>query len=138
MRIAIGNDHRGLSLKQQIVPLLKSWGHDVSDEGAQSAESSDYPDYAARVARKVASGEAERGLLLCGSGIGMAIAANKVHGVRATIVCDEKQAEMCRRHNDVNVLCLSEDQAGNQAQQFLKIWLETPFDGGRHARRVDK
>src|SRR4051794_11069414 len=106
MRIAIGNDHRGLALKQSLVPFLKSLGHEVLDEGAQTADSSDYPDYASRVAQRVAAGEAERGILACGSGVGMAIAANKIAGVRATIVCDERTAEYCRRHNNVNVLCL--------------------------------
>jgi ribose 5-phosphate isomerase B len=139
MRIAIGNDHRGLQLKQKLVPLLKQWGHEVMDEGVQSADSADYPDYAGRVAQSVASGESERGILVCGSGIGMAIAANKFPGVRATIVADEKMAEMCRRHNNVNVLCLGEAQeAGGLAERMVKTWLETPFDGGHHARRLEK
>lgn len=139
MRIAIGNDHRGLALKQKLIPLLKELGHEVVDEGVQSADSADYPDYAGRVAQSVASGDTERGILVCGSGIGMAIAANKFPGVRATIVADEKMAEMCRRHNNVNVLCLGEAQeAGGVAERMVKTWLATPFDGGRHARRLEK
>lgn len=139
MRIAIGNDHRGFALKQKLVPLLQNLGHEVLDVGEQSAESSDYPDSAGRVARLVSSGDAQYGILACGSGVGMAIAANKFPHVRATIAFDEKMAEMCRRHNNVNVLCLGEAQeAGGLAERMVKTWLETPFEGGRHARRLDK
>lgn len=139
MRIAIGNDHRGLALKQKLVPLLKEMGHEVIDEGEQSTQSADYPDSAKRVAQHVSAGDCESGILVCGSGVGMAIAANKFPGVRATIVGDEKMAEMCRRHNNVNVLCLGEAQeAGGLAERLVKVWLETPFEGGRHARRLEK
>jgi ribose 5-phosphate isomerase B len=139
MRIAIGNDHRGFALKRKLVPMLQGLGYEVIDEGEQSTESADYPDSAGRVASRVSSGDCELGILACGSGIGMAITANKFPHVRATIVFDEKMAEMCRRHNNVNVLCLGEAQeAGGLAERMVKTWLDTPFDGGRHARRLEK
>jgi ribose 5-phosphate isomerase B len=139
MRIAIGSDHRGFALKGKLVDLLRRLGHDALDVGAPNADSSDYPDYAEAVATRVAHGEVERGILVCGSGIGMAIAANKVPGVRAAACHDEITAEMCRRHNDVNVLCLSADMLGEKiVDNLVKTWLTTPFEGGRHARRVEK
>jgi ribose 5-phosphate isomerase B len=139
MHIAVGNDHRGLPLKQQLIPWLEQQGHTVVDLGTAGSESVDYPDYAGAVAREVAAGRADRGLLMCGTGIGMAIAANKVAGVRATIVVDEDQAEMCRRHNDVNILCLGEKQAADGlAQRLVARFLATPFEAGRHAVRVGK
>lgn len=139
MRIAIGSDHRGFALKGKLLDLLQHLGHDALDVGAPNAESSDYPDYAEAVARRVAQGEVERGILVCGSGIGMAIAANKVPGVRAAPCHDEITAEMCRRHNDVNVLCLSADMLGEKIiDNLVKTWLTTEFEGGRHARRVEK
>ena len=137
MRISVGNDHRGLILKSGLVPLLRSWGHEVVDEGTNEAGSADYPDFAAIVAGKVSRGEVDRGILVCGSGVGMAIAANKFPGVRATIVPNERVARLCRQHNNVNVLCLSEEQIGEYAA-LVKAWLEAEFEGGRHATRVDK
>lgn len=139
MRISVGADHRGFPLKQQLVPWLKSQGHDVTDEGTTQATSVDYPDYAAKVAHKVSNGQADRGILVCATGVGMCITANKVHGVRATTVADEYVARLSRQHNDVNVICLSGDRLDEQAtQRIVATWLETEFEGGRHAIRVEK
>lgn len=139
MKISIGADHRGYPLKQQLVPWLKSEGYEVADEGATTTESVDYPDYAAKVAEKVSHGEADRGILVCATGVGMCITANKVHGVRATTCGDEDVARLSRQHNDVNVLCLSGDRLDEPAvRRIVLTWLETEFEGGRHARRVEK
>lgn len=139
MRIAIGADHRGWTLKNALVQWLSAQGHQVSDEGTQAPHSVDYPDYAQKVASKVARGEAERGVLICATGVGMAIAANKVHGIRATTCSDEETARLCRQHNDVNVLCLAGDRLDpSTAQRIVEVWLNTPFEGGRHARRLEK
>jgi ribose 5-phosphate isomerase B len=139
MRISIGADHRGHALKQQLIPWLRSLGHEVVDEGAATTDSVDYPDYAAKVAHQVAAGQADRGVLVCATGIGMCITANKVRGVRATTVQDEEVARLSRQHNDVNVVCLSGDRLEEPvAQRVLQTWLTTPFEGGRHARRVEK
>lgn len=139
MQIAIGSDHRGYNMKEKVAELLNGLGHTVSDEGTNSTESCDYPDVAAAVARKIVSGEADRGILICGSGIGMAITANKFPGVRATTCHDEVTAEICRRHNNVNVLCLSGDLLGeSRLEALVNVWLETDFEGGRHSRRLDK
>ena len=139
MRIALGSDHRGANVKSRLAPMLEQWGHEVSDVGSIDDQSVDYPDYALLVANEVAEGKSERGILVCGTGIGMAITANKVPGVRATTCNDEVTAEMCRRHNDVNVLCLSGDLLGERSlDNMIRTWLETDFEGGRHARRVDK
>jgi ribose 5-phosphate isomerase B len=139
MRIAIGSDHRGFDVKTNVVELLRRLGHEVDDRGTHSAEAVDYPDVAAAVAHEVADGRAERGILICGSGIGMAIAANKIPGVRAAPCHDDLTAEMSRRHNDLNVLCLSADMLGERLiDRMVEIWLSTDFEGGRHARRVEK
>ena len=139
MKIAIGSDHRGFDAKSRLVALLHHLGHEVFDAGAVSRESVDYPDHAFEVAKAVGDGRAQRGILICGTGIGMCIAANKVHGVRAAPCHDCITAEMSRRHNDANVLCLSADLLGEDLiDRMLRIWLETPFEGGRHARRVEK
>jgi ribose 5-phosphate isomerase B len=139
MRISIGADHRGYKLKEQLVPWLKSQGYEVTDEGSATADSVDYPDYALKVASKVSSGQADRGILVCATGVGMCITANKVHGVRATTCADEDVARLSRQHNDVNVVCLSGDKLDESAaQRVLDMWLETEFEGGRHARRVEK
>lgn len=139
MQIAIGSDHRGYNMKVKVAELLGGLGHGVSDEGTLSTESCDYPDVAASVAQKVSSGESDRGILICGTGIGMAITANKFPNVRAATCQDEVTAEICRRHNNVNVLCLSGDLLGeSRVENVLKVWLETEFEGGRHARRLDK
>src|SRR5439155_2434321 len=135
----VGSDHRGFEAKRRIVALLENLGHEVQDVGADGRDSVDYPDYALLVGQAVSSGQAERGILVCGTGIGMCIAANKVRNVRAAPCHDSITAEMSRRHNDANVLCLSADLLGEELiDRMIRIWLETPFEGGRHARRVEK
>jgi ribose 5-phosphate isomerase B len=139
MKIAIGSDHRGFEAKARILTILHQLGHEVFDAGPHGRESADYPDFAFEVARAVGEGRAERGILICGTGIGMCIAANKVRGVRAAPCHDCVTAEMSRRHNDANVLCLSADLLGEDLiDRMVRIWLETAFEGGRHARRVEK
>ncbi len=139
MKIAIGSDHRGYNVKRRIVPLLQQFGHEVVDVGPEGKESVDYPDYAFRVATAVSEGRVQRGILICGTGIGMCIAANKVRDVRAAPCHDSITAEMSRRHNDANVLCLSADLLGDELiDRMIRIWLETDFEVGRHARRVEK
>ena len=139
MKIAIGSDHRGFDAKTRIVSVLHQLGHEVFDAGPHGHESVDYPDFALEVAGGVGAGRAERGILICGTGIGMCIAANKVRGVRAAPCHDCITAEMSRRHNDANVLCLSADLLGEELlDRMVRIWLDTAFEGGRHARRVEK
>ena len=139
MRIAIGSDHRGFEAKQRLAALLRQLGHEVVDVGPAGKDSVDYPDFAFQVAESVSKGQVERGILICGTGIGMCIAANKVAGVRAAPCHDSITAEMSRRHNDANVLCLSADLLGEGLmERMTRIWLETPFEAGRHARRVEK
>jgi ribose 5-phosphate isomerase B len=139
MRIAVGSDHRGFAVKQRIIELLKRLNQEVVDAGTHSCDNVDYPDIAAMVAEQVGSGQVERGILICGTGIGMCISANKFAGVRAAPVHDDLTAEMSRRHNDLNVLCLSADMLGEKLiDRMVEIWLKTEFEGGRHARRVDK
>ncbi len=139
MKVAIASDHRGYHLKEKVISLLKARGHEVIDEGPASDAAVDYPDFAALVARKVSSGEAERGILICGTGIGMAISANKFAGVRAAACTDEVTAELSRRHNDLNVLCLSGDLLSSRSiERLVDIWMKTDFEGGRHQRRVEK
>jgi ribose 5-phosphate isomerase B len=119
--------------------MLRQLGHDVSDLGPDGNDSVDYPDYAYQVAKAVSDGRVERGILICGTGIGMCIAANKVKGVRAAPCHDSITVEMSRRHNDSNVLCLSADLLGDELiGRIVRLWLETEFEAGRHARRVDK
>ena len=139
MRIAIGSDHRGVASRLRIIGLLERMGHQVIDCGSHTEQPVDYPDIAADVATRVSQGTVDRGILLCCTGVGMAIAANKVPGVRAATCHDQVTAEMSRRHNDLNVLCLSAEMIGPELQdKMLRTWLETPFEGGRHARRLDK
>jgi ribose 5-phosphate isomerase B len=139
MKIAIGSDHRGFDAKRHLVSLLQQLGHEVLDVGPDGRDSVDYPDYAFQVAQAISAGSVERGILICGTGIGMCIAANKVHGVRAAPCHDTITAEMSRRHNDANVLCLSADLLSEELmERMVRIWLETAFEGGRHARRVEK
>lgn len=139
MKVAIGNDHRGVAAKQRITAVLTGLGHQVEDMGATSAASVDYPDYALPVAEAVAAGAADRGILICATGHGMCIAANKVKGVRAVNCRDLVDAEMSRLHNDANVLCLSADLLGEEAiERMVRVWLDTKFEGSRHARRLDK
>ncbi|HEV8473740.1 MAG TPA: ribose 5-phosphate isomerase B [Methylomirabilota bacterium] len=137
--IAIGADHAGFALKQELKAWLTARGHQVLDHGTHSTDSVDYPDYAASVASAVRDGGAQRGVLVCGSGIGMAIAANKVAGVRAAVAGDAETARLSREHNDTNVLALGARlTAPARATEVVQTWLETAFEGGRHARRVDK
>lgn len=139
MQIAIGNDHRGALIKQKLRSALENLGHSVVDDGANGGDACDYPDVAKVVAQRVAKGEVDRGILICGTGIGMAIAANKVNGIRATTCSDVDTAEICRRHNNVNVLCLAGEFVDQgDFEPVIKTWLETGFDGGRHERRVNK
>jgi ribose 5-phosphate isomerase B len=139
MKIAIGSDHRGYEAKRRIIPVLQNLGHEVLDVGTPGPESVDYPDFAFAVGEAIGSGRVDRGILICGTGIGMCIAANKVNGVRAAPCHDSITAEMSRRHNDANVLCLSADLLGQDLiDRMIRIWLETPFESGRHARRVEK
>ena len=139
MRIAVGSDHRGVEMRHKIVSLLSQLGQEVVDIGTRDPNPVDYPDVAAAVAGRVSRGEVERGILICGSGLGMCIAANKFPGVRAAPCHDDLTAEMSRRHNDLNVLCLSGDILGDRlVDRLVSIWLNTEFEGGRHARRVKK
>ncbi|HTK95868.1 MAG TPA: ribose 5-phosphate isomerase B [Terriglobales bacterium] len=139
MKIAIGADHAGFELKEKIKQRLAQQGVQVVDEGTASTESVDYPDFARKVGEDVAGKKVDLGLLVCGSGIGMAIAANKVPGVRAANVASEQEAQLSREHNDANVLAIGArilDE--NKAWAIVDKWLHTPFAGGRHQRRVDK
>jgi ribose 5-phosphate isomerase B len=139
VRIAIGADHRGYPLKERLKKTLEARGHEVIDEGCASTESVDYPDFAFPVGERVAGGGAERGILVCASGIGMSIAANKVRGVRAALCRTVDDARMTREHNDSNVLTLSERGIDDpDLDRLVAVWLETPFAGERHKRRIDK
>ncbi|MBM4367540.1 MAG: ribose 5-phosphate isomerase B [Deltaproteobacteria bacterium] len=139
MKIAAGSDHAGLALKRQLVERLRTQGHEVHDLGTHDAQSCDYPDYAALVARAVAQGEADRGLLVCGTGQGMAMAANRVPGVRAAVCADTFTARATRAHNDANVLCIGERVVGpGLAGDIVDAFVSGPFEGGRHANRVAK
>lgn len=139
MKIGIASDHRGVALKSRLGQLLQSLNNEVRDFGPFESQSVDYPDYAAQVAREVSSGALDRGILICGTGIGMCITANKFAGVRAAPCHDSVTAEYSRLHNDANVICLSADQLSDQlADQVIRIWLKTPFEEGRHARRLQK
>ncbi|GAA5346624.1 ribose 5-phosphate isomerase B [Planifilum fimeticola] len=139
MRVIIGSDHGGFRLKQEIRNLLEEMGIAYEDVGCDCSDSVDYPDYALPVAERVAKGEFDRGILVCGTGIGMSIAANKVKGIRCAVVSDEFSARMSREHNDANVLALGERVVGpGLAREIVRIWLTTDFAGGRHGRRVAK
>lgn len=139
MKIAVGSDHAGFELKEQVESMLVESGHDVTDVGTDSDESTDYPLHAEAAAKLVASGEAERAVLVCGSGVGVSIAANKVGGVRAVNAHDPDEAEMSRRHNDANVLALAGRRLStDDARAIVERFLATEFEGGRHQRRVDQ
>jgi ribose 5-phosphate isomerase B len=139
VRIAVGADHAGLALKEHLKARLAAAGHGVDDLGTHSEESTDYPDWAAKVAAAVAAGEADRGLLVCGTGVGMAIAANRRRGVRAVPANDLFTARLAREHNDANVLALgARIVAPALAEAILDLFLATPFAGGRHERRLAK
>jgi len=138
-RVVAASDHAGLVLRPEAIRAAQAAGFEVEDLGPLGAGSVDYPDYAGKVARAVASGQARFGLLVCGTGIGMSIAANKVPGVRAALCRTEYEARMARAHNDANVLCLGERVTGpGLAAAIVEAFLATPFEGGRHARRVEK
>ncbi len=137
--IAIASDHAGVSLKSLIIAVLEGAGQEVRDLGPASEESVDYPDFAHRLADEVAAGSARLGILICGTGIGMSMAANRHPGVRAALCHDAFTAEMARRHNDANVLCLGARVLGaGVAEQVVRVFLDHRFDGGRHGRRVAK
>jgi ribose 5-phosphate isomerase B len=139
MRIALGADHAGVDLKNQLKRLLAERGDVWEDFGTTNGESVDYPDFAARVAHAVATGAFDRGILVCGSGLGMAIAANKVPGIRAVAVMEPESARLAREHNDANVLALGARLTPfDRAAELVEIFLTTPFSGGRHQRRLDK
>ena len=139
MKIALGADHAGYELKNQIKAHLAGKGIDTSDLGTNSGESVDYPDYAQAVAEQVCKGGSDLGILVCGSGIGMAISANKIDGIRAANVSTEYEAQMCREHNNANVLALgARILSPDQAMKIVDRWLATTFAGGRHERRVEK
>lgn len=137
--IPIGADHAGFELKNRLVEVLRELGYAPEDVGTHSSESTDYPDYAHVVADRVSRGEAARGVLLCGTGLGMSYAANRHHGVRAAVAWTPEIARLAREHNDANVLVLPARFLGEaEGREILKAWLETPFAGGRHSRRVAK
>ncbi len=139
MNVALSSDHRGYSAKEQIKSYVTTSGHNVLDFGCDSTASCDYPETALKGAESVASGEADRGILFCGTGIGMSITANKVRGIRAALCHDELTAELSRRHNDANVLCLPADLIGEELmRRVVDVWLRTEYEAGRHQRRIDK
>lgn len=139
MKISIGADHAGIEVHDALVKALKEQGYDITDYGTHSHDAVDYPDYAHPVAKDVANGKADYGILVCSSGIGMSIAANKVKGVRAALVYNEDAASRARRHNNANVLCMGQTYVNpNEAITLADIFLKTNFEGGRHERRVEK
>ena len=139
MKIALGADHAGFELKEKLKHRLVQDGHEVEDFGTDSTESTDYPDYAQRVAREVGAGRADRGVLVCGTGVGMAMAANKVGGVRAAPLWSEAEARLAREHNDSNVATFGARLIDyTRAAELLDVFLKTEFSGGRHARRIAK
>lgn len=139
MRIAIACDHRGFAVKQTLRLWLQDHGHDVLDLGTHTDQACDYPDVALAGALSIFNGEADRAVLVCGTGIGMSIVANKVPGVRAALCHDQVSAELARRHNDANCLCLPGDMlTDGVAMQIVEVWLDTPFESGRHERRLKK
>ncbi len=139
LRVSIASDHRGVAIKGRLVQRLLDAGFEVTDEGTHGEEAVDYPDYATVVAEKIGNGSVDRGILICGTGIGMAITANKFPGVRAASCYDEMMIELSRKHNDLNVLCLPGDLIGERPiDDLVLMWLRTDFEGGRHGRRIEK
>ncbi len=138
MRIAIGCDHRGLELKQTVIKLITEAGHSYKDFGCYTTEPVDYPDIARKVAEAVSNGDFERGILICSTGIGMSIAANKVKGIRAALCYDAFSACRARQHNDANILCLGAEEGQERVPEIVNAFLTCEFEGGRHQRRVDK
>lgn len=138
MKIAIGSDHGGLSLKKVVLDVLQQLGHEGEDVGCFNSDSVDYPHFADLVCGKVAKGVVDRGILICGTGIGMSMAANKHAAIRAALCSEQYTARMSREHNDANVLCLGERVTGpGIAEEIVRTWLSTQFDGGRHLRRIE-
>ena len=138
MKIGIGNDHSALELKAEIIGFLKEKGYEIVDFGTNSTESCDYPIYGEKVARAVAAGEVEKGILICGTGLGISLAANKVEGIRAVVCSEPFSAKMSRAHNNCNILALGARVVGAElAKMIVDTWLSTEFEGGRHQRRVD-
>lgn len=139
MKIAIACDHAAYEMKAHVVEILKGKNMEVLDFGTNGPESVDYPDFAAKVSGSVSSGESERGILICGTGLGMSMAANKYKDIRAALCSEPVSARLSREHNDSNVLCLGARMIGTvMADDIVSVWLDTPFEGGRHARRVEK
>jgi ribose 5-phosphate isomerase B len=138
VRIAIGADHRGLELKQAIIKLITEAGHSYNDFGSYTTDPVDYPDIAKEVAEAVARGDFERGILICDTGIGMCIAANKVKGIRAALAHDSFSARRARQHNDANILCLGAKVENEPVAEIVNAFLTSQFEGGRHQRRIDK
>lgn len=138
MKIGIGNDHSAIALKKTILDFLKEKGHDVVDYGTNSETSSDYPVYGRLVAEAIMSGEVEQGILICGTGLGISLAANKVKGIRAAVCSEPYTAKMARAHNNCNVLAFGARVVGSElAKMIVETWLETEFEGGRHLKRVN-
>ena len=137
MKVAVGSDHRGLKLKDEVIRLVVEMGHEPQDCGAYNTQSVDYPDIAKTVGQNVVSGKFERGILICGTGIGMSIAANKIKGIRAALCCDAFMAERARLHNDANVLCLGAARTVD-VSEVVNVFLTTGYEGGRHQQRLDK
>ena len=139
MRLALASDHRGFELKSKIAGALQSDGHTVTDLGCSGPDPVDYPDYATAVCGSISEGQSDLGILICASGIGMSIAANKYGGIRAAVCCNADMAGRSRRHNDANVLCLGSDfVSGNQGIEITRAFVSSSFEGGRHQRRLDK
>ena len=139
MKIALGCDHGGYDLKQHVIKVLERLGHEAEDFGCFSKESCDYPDFGAAAAKAVAAGKCDRGIVLCTTGLGISLAANKVKGVRCAHCADCLQAEMTRRHNNANMMAIGAGFTGpNMAERMVEVFLSTEFEGGRHARRVEK
>ncbi|MBU1137878.1 MAG: ribose 5-phosphate isomerase B [Proteobacteria bacterium] len=138
MKIAVGSDHGGLALKTIVLALLQELGHDGEDVGCFDTDSVDYPQFADLVCGKVTSGQADKGILICGTGIGMSMAANRHDNIRAALCSEQYTARMSREHNDANVLCIGERVTGpGIAEEIVRTWLSTPFNGGRHLRRIE-
>ncbi|EAG1224051.1 ribose 5-phosphate isomerase B [Listeria monocytogenes] len=138
MKIAIGNDHVGIELKPVIVAYLQDLGHEVDDFGAFSNERTDYPEYGKKVAESVAAGKSDLGILICGSGVGISIAANKVNGIRAVVCSEPYSAKLSREHNNTNILTFGSRVVGAElAKMIVQNWLDAEFEGGRHAKRVE-
>ena len=138
MRIAIGSDHRGFTLKQLVIKLVAEAGYGYEDFGCHSSESVDYPDIAVKVAEAVAKGDFDRGILICGTGLGMSIAANKVKGIRAALCYNVFSARRARQHNDANICCLAAEEGKARVPAIIETFLTTDFEGGRHQERLNK